>query len=172
MFSSRAISPGCGVMIDVDAVASHQPLGIAGEGVQRVGVEHERHAGALEQRLDERRRAGRLPEPGPDRDDVGLEVEHAVDGAEVDRARRRSRRAARSCTPAPSPRRSARTTAASRSSPGRRPTAARRSPPGAPRRSARANPAMTSTRPKSPLCESAARDGTISRIRSRVSSSR
>ena len=33
-------------------------------------------------------------------------------------------------------------------------------------------PAMTSTRPKSPLCESAARAGTISRIRSRVSSSR
>ena len=33
------------------------------------------------------------------------------------------------------------------------------------------DPAMTSTRPKSPLCESAARAGTSSRIRSRVSSS-
>ena len=33
------------------------------------------------------------------------------------------------------------------------------------------DPAMTSTRPKSPLCESADRTGTISRIRSRVRSS-
>ena len=37
-------------MMTSDAVAPDQPLGVAGERVQRVGVEHERHAGALEQR--------------------------------------------------------------------------------------------------------------------------
>ena len=65
----------------VDAVASHQPVGLAGKRVQRVGVEHQRHAGALEQRLHERRRARRLAEPRPDGDHVGLELEHALDRA-------------------------------------------------------------------------------------------
>ena len=74
---------------DVDLVAAHQAIGIAGERVQRVGVEDERHAGALEQRLDERGRARRLTEPRADGNHVGLDLEHAIDRAEVDGARRR-----------------------------------------------------------------------------------
>ena len=46
----------------VDAVAAHQPLGLAREGVERVGVEHQRHAAALEQAVHERRSARILAE--------------------------------------------------------------------------------------------------------------
>src|SRR2546430_5685884 len=37
------------------AVASRQPLRIAREGIQRIGVEHQRHACTLDDRLHERR---------------------------------------------------------------------------------------------------------------------
>ena len=72
----------------VDAVTAGQPLRIAGERVQRVRVEDERHAGALDDRLDERRGRRILPQARTDADDVGLQVEHAIDGAEIDRAGR------------------------------------------------------------------------------------
>ena len=60
-----AISPGCGVMIDVNAVASDEPIGLAGKRLQAVGVEHERHAAALDERLHERCHLGDRPSPGP-----------------------------------------------------------------------------------------------------------
>ena len=50
----------------VDAVAARQPLRISGEGVQRVRIEHQRRARALDDRLDEG--GGRAdPGRGPDR---------------------------------------------------------------------------------------------------------
>ena len=36
---------------DGDVVAALQPIDVAGKGVEAVGVDHERHAGALDQRL-------------------------------------------------------------------------------------------------------------------------
>ena len=133
-----------------------EPVRIAGKRVQRVGVEHERHAGALEERLDERRGAGDLAQPRADRDDVGFQLEHALDGAEVDGARRVSSSGSVMYSGAiaatigthdrgvaivtsPAPDRSA-------------PIAARCAAPVLP-----IDPATTSTRPKSPLCESALR---------------
>ena len=62
----------------VDAVAARQPLGIAAERVQRIGVEHQRHARPLDDRVDERGGRRILAEAGPERDDVGLQIEHAI----------------------------------------------------------------------------------------------
>ena len=45
---SRAISPGMRRDDHVDAVAAHQPLRLADERVQRIGIEHQRHAGTLD----------------------------------------------------------------------------------------------------------------------------
>ena len=121
--------------------------------------------------VDERRRPGRWPEPWAKGNDVGLELEHAVDGAEVDGAAGVSSSGSVMYSGAiaaivgrhdlgvaivtsPAPDRSA-------------PMAVRCAAPVFP-----SEPATTSTRPKSPLCESVARAGTISRMRSRVSSSR
>ena len=73
----------------VDAVAADEPIRIAGERVQRIGVEHQRHARALEQPVHERRGAGRLAETGTDRDDVGLEIEHPIERRIIDRPGRR-----------------------------------------------------------------------------------
>ena len=63
----------------LDPSRAHQTIRLAGERVQRVGVEHERDARTLEQGLHERRRARRLAETWPDGDDIGLELEDAID---------------------------------------------------------------------------------------------
>ena len=47
---------------DVHAVAAGEPIGVADERVQRIGVEHQRRARALDQRVDERGRRRILPE--------------------------------------------------------------------------------------------------------------
>ena len=138
------------------ALAGDEAAGLAGERVQRVGVEHERHARAFEQPAHERRhgvagaepRARRRSRSPGSRSDV---VERAsAETVPVGRLRR----APRSCTPRRAPRRSAGRTPAWRPSRGRRPTrsaptAARCAAPVFPR-----DPATTSTWPKSPLCAS------------------
>ncbi len=70
----------------LDAVARHEPVGIAAERVQGVRVEHERHTGALHQSLYERRRRRRGAQSRADGDHVGLDVEHAIERGEIDRA--------------------------------------------------------------------------------------
>ena len=77
--SSRAISPGCGVMTMCRSSRPDQPSRVVVERQHGVGVEHERHRRPLDQRAHERARAG-APRPA--------------------RARRRSRPAA---APAPRP---------------------------------------------------------------------
>ena len=73
----------------VDAVAADEAIRLAGKRIQRIGVEDQRHAGALEQPLHERGGAGRLAQTRPDRDDVRLDVEHPVERRVIDRAGRR-----------------------------------------------------------------------------------
>ena len=63
---SRAISPGCGVMMTSRSSRPTSAAGIVGEHGERVGVEHQRHRRAVDQRAHERRRRSRVrPRPGP-----------------------------------------------------------------------------------------------------------
>ena len=64
--TSRAISPGMRRDDDVAAFAAGQPIGIAGERVQPVGVDHQRHRRAIDE-LRGRTRACPAPGRGPGR---------------------------------------------------------------------------------------------------------
>ena len=98
----------------VDAVAARQPIGIAAEGVRARRHRAPAARRALEQAMDERRRARILAEARADGDDVGVEVEHAIERGEVDGAGRRFVERHRSCIPAPIDARIGRQIAASR----------------------------------------------------------
>ena len=98
----------------VDAVASGEPFGLAREGVQRIGVEHERHAAALEQSVDERRGAGILAKARTAGHHVGIELENTLERGEVDGPGRGLVERQRSCIPHPSTPGSAGSCAASR----------------------------------------------------------
>ena len=93
---------------DVHAVASDQAIRLADERVQAVGIEDERHAGALESAWTNADVPGAWPSPGPTAMTSRVELEHAIDARCRRPCRPPSRRAPRSCTRAPSPRRRAR----------------------------------------------------------------
>ena len=88
---SRAISPGCGVMITSRSSRPTRPSGIVGEHGDRVGVEHERHGRAVEQRADELARRRAASEAGTAGDDVVAQLEHALDRPRATRPVRRFR---------------------------------------------------------------------------------
>ena len=62
--------------------------GIAGERVQPVRVDHERHRRAIDELPDELARARRLAEARADRDDVARHLEDAIDAVGVEAVRR------------------------------------------------------------------------------------
>ena len=172
MPTSRAISPGCGVMM-TSRPRGPPGVGIVGEGVEPVGVEHERHRRPVDERLDERATCRRpVPSPGRpprrrapararDRRPPGRAAVAAALGdrfGHVLRRHRRDDRLAAIAGVATVTRPGARLAA--------RPNAARWAAPVLPR-----EPATISTRPKSPLWVSGARGVTSARIAIRVSSS-
>ena len=73
----------------VNAVAADQSLGIVGKRVEGIGVQNQRHAGALDQAVDKRGRPRRLPEARPHRDHVRFELQNPLERGEVDGPGRR-----------------------------------------------------------------------------------
>ena len=132
---------------DVAPFAARQPIGIVGERVQPVGVDHERHRRAIDEPPDELARAAAPARgPGP----IAM-TSRAISSTRSTRVRIEPvvglRRAPRSCTPAPSPRRppgsAAGVATVTSPAPDRSaPIAARCAAPVLPR-----EPATTSTRP-------------------------
>ena len=86
---SRAISPGCGVMMTSTPSRPVSRSGSPANAFERVGVDHQRHVARSTTAWTNAACRRILPEAGPDRDDVGLEVEDAIDGVEIDRPARR-----------------------------------------------------------------------------------
>ena len=68
-------------MITSSPSRAAQPVRLTGEDRERIGVEHERHAAALDQAEDEARTPSPVPRPGPDGDDVGGGVEDRLERA-------------------------------------------------------------------------------------------
>ena len=138
--SSRAISPGCGVMI---MSTPSRPISRSRSPANAFSASASSTSGTPARstmRLHERRRGRILTEAWPDRDHVRLQVEHAIHRGVVDRARGRLLQRLGHVLGAPWLQQSRRTSAASRWSPAPPRSAARRSPPGARRRSFRTTP--------------------------------
>ena len=83
MPTSRAISPGCGVMITSRPSRPRSRSGSLGERVERIRIDDHRHRRAIEQGADELRRAGRAAEAGANRNHIARELEDAIDGGRV-----------------------------------------------------------------------------------------
>ena len=135
MPSSRAISPGCGVMMTSGPRA---PTSRPGSPANALSASASSTSGTCARSTSPRTNAATpspAPRPGPDGDHVARRSPgRRSSGVGGHACRPPSRRAPRSCTPGPSRPPSAGTIAAWPPSPGRRPTAARRRRRGAPRR--------------------------------------
>src|SRR5262249_31068408 len=71
---------------DVHTVAPGETLRISSEGVERIRVDDEWNACAFEESVYEGRGTGRLSETRTDGNDVGLEVEDAIERGKIDGA--------------------------------------------------------------------------------------
>ncbi len=88
MPTSRAISPGCGVMITSRPSRPASRSGSSGKRVQAIGVDDQRQRGTIDECVNEGPRAGPLAEAGADGQHVARRLEQVVHRIGIESVRR------------------------------------------------------------------------------------